>query len=226
MSAVQKLITEQITDAGIVLLGNTKLHLPKPGQLLTGTNLILITVREPVSRAGKGLGRKLAYFAAPENLSDWPQSFNRNVVKIGDLSNWHSRNGWKHDRRSSGTSSYEEALFNALKDGSAIGKWTMPELALVNGEDRHRNTVSANENMLAFNQDRTSPFYNSFVTIPDSLDAKWSQSCTESPDIEGDVRTVRFPDGRVYWAYKDLASHRSCVRPVVALELESDRATL
>jgi hypothetical protein len=223
MSAGQQPITNQLTAAGIVLLGATKLQLPKPGQRLADTNLIFITAHETVSRTGKGLGRALAFFGAPENLPGQPRNFNRNAGAIGDLSNWHSRNGWKHDRRSSGTSSYEEALFNALKDGSAIGKWTMPELALVNGKDRNRNTVSANENMLAFNQDRTSPFYNSFVTIPGSTDAEWSQSCTGRPEGEGGVRTVLFPDGLVFWDYKDNAGHRSCVRPVVALEL--NRAT-
>jgi hypothetical protein len=222
----QKHVTDQLTAAGRVLFGKKKLQLPKPGQWLADTNLILITAREPVSRAGKGLGRALAFFGATENLPGQPRNFNGNAAAIGDLSNWHSRNGWKHDRRSSGTSSYEEALFNALKDGSAIGKWTMPELALVNGKDRNLNTVSANENMLAFNQDRTSPFYNSFVTIPGSLAAKWSQACTEHPGNESGVPTVHFPDGRVEWDYKDGAYLRSCAHPVVALELKLDRATL
>jgi hypothetical protein len=220
MSTEQQLITDQITAAGIVMLGDTKLPLPKPGQLLAGTKLIFITAREPVSRAGKGLGRVLAFFGATENLPGLPRNFNGNAAAIGDLSNWHSRNGWKHDRRSSGTSSYEDALLNALKDGSAIGKWTIPELALVNGKDRNLNTVSANENMLVFNQDRTSPFHNSFVTIPGSSDAEWSQSCTEHPGTESRVHTVRFPDGLVFWDSKASADHRSCVRPVVALELD------
>lgn len=218
-------ITDQITAAGIVLLGNRKLQLPKPGQLLEGTKLVFLTAREPVSRKGKGLGRALAFFGATENLPGQPRNFNGNAAAIGDLLNWHSRNGWKHDPQSFGISNYEEALFSGLQDGSVIGKWTIPELALVNGEDRHRNTVSANENMLAFSKDRTSPFYNSFVTIPAFNDAKWwSQSCTEDPANQDGVHTVHFPDGKVLWDCKGNANYRSRVRPVVALEL--NRATL
>ena len=219
MSVAQQLVTNQLAAAATVLLGDTKLPLPKPGQLLAGTNLIFITTREPVNRAGKTLGRALAFFGATENLSGHAKNFYGNAAAIADLRNWRGLDGWKHDRRSSETSSYEDALFNGLQDGSAIGKWTIPELPLVNGEDRHLTTVSANENMLAFNKDRTSPFYNSFVTISDSKYAKWSQSCTEHPNGQRVVSMVHFPDGRVDWDYGNFANDLSCVRPVVALEL-------
>jgi hypothetical protein len=52
-----------------------------------------------------------------------------------------------------------------------------------------------------------------------SNDAKWSQACTENRDNADNVHTVHFPNGKVNWDYKDNDNNRSCVRPVVALEL-------
>ena len=42
----------------------------RPGQKLRGTDIILVTVWEPTNREGAGLGRKLAFFGAPENLPE------------------------------------------------------------------------------------------------------------------------------------------------------------
>ena len=54
-----------------------------------------------------------------------------------------------------------------------------------------------------------------------SNDAKWSQACTENRDYPDNVHSVHFPDGEVNWDYKDdRFNNRSCVRPVVALELK------
>jgi hypothetical protein len=74
--------------------------------------------------------------------------------------------------------------------------------------------------MLALNKDKTSPFYDSFVTIRGSTGASWSQSCTEDRRNPDDVRIVHFPGGDVGWDSKGGDHGRSCVRPVVVLELK------
>jgi hypothetical protein len=94
----------------------------------------------------------------------------------------------------------------------------VPELPVLNGQDRDGNTVgNPSENMLVLSGDGKSDFRN-FVTISGSDDAKWSQSCTENRGNPDDVRTVHFPDGDAGWDHK--GTTRSCVRPSVALELK------
>jgi hypothetical protein len=189
----------------------------RPGQKLPGQDIILAKVWEPVNRRGKALGRNVAHFGAPENLPGEPRTFNNNQAEIGNLVKWHGHDGWKFDPQRYGTSSYEDARFKGYQDGSAIGKWGGPELPVVNGQDRAGKTVgNPSENMLVLSRDEKSDFKN-FVTIRGPLDAPWSQSCTEGRNYPGPVRTVRFPDGSVSWDPKD--GDRSCVRPVVALEL-------
>ena len=195
------------TTAGVVLV---------PGKTLVGTDLVFITAFEPTNREGVRLGRKLAFFAAPENLPGDPQTFNQNIVKIGGLKGWHGRDGWNFDPKRSGTSSYEGGLFKGYQDGSTIGKLTAPLLELVNGGTRDEPQTSGVENMIMLSKNPESPLDNTFVTSG-SDDAKWSQACTEDRDSPGLVRSVHFPDGGVSWDAKDY--HRSCVRPVVALEL-------
>ncbi|MCU1304547.1 MAG: hypothetical protein JWQ87_4831 [Candidatus Sulfotelmatobacter sp.] len=187
----------------------------RPGQKLPGKDIILVTAWEPINRAGQKLGRKLASFGAPENLPGEPQSFNRNVAKIADLRDWHGYNGWTFDRQRSGTSSYEDGRFKGYQDGSAVGTWGAPELPILNGSDRDGKPVAPAENMLVLSRDEKSAFKH-FVTSG-SDGAEWSQSCTESRVNPGSVLTVLFPDGNVGWDRKD--GNRSCVRPVVALEL-------
>jgi hypothetical protein len=189
----------------------------KPGQTLPGQDIILVTAWEPANRAGERLGRKLASFGAPENLpGEEPQSFNRNVAKIADLKDWHGYSGWKFDRQRYGTSSYEDARFKGYQDCGAIGTWGAPELPVLNGSDRNGEQVAPAENMLVLSRNEKSAFKN-FVTSG-SADAKWSQSCTEVRGNPGYVHSVLFPDGSVLWDPKDL--NRSCVRPVVVLELK------
>ncbi|MCU1304548.1 MAG: hypothetical protein JWQ87_4832 [Candidatus Sulfotelmatobacter sp.] len=187
----------------------------KPGQKLPGKDIILVTAWEPINRAGQTLGRKLASFGAPENLPGEPQSFNRNVAKIADLRDWHGYNGWEFDQQRSGTPSYEDGRFKGYRDGSAIGTWVAPELPILNGSDRDGKPVAPAENMLVLSRDEKSAFKH-FVTSGSGV-AKWSQSCTEHRGDPGFVHTVRFPDGGVSWDRKDYDG--SCVRPVVALEL-------
>jgi hypothetical protein len=187
----------------------------RPGQKLPGQDIILVTAWEPTDRAGERLGRKLAGFGAPENLPGAPRTFNQNVAANGNLENWHGYNGWKFDRQRCGTSSYEGGRFKGYQDGSAIGTWGVPELPILNGNDRDGKHVTPAENMLVLSRDEKSAFKN-FV-ISGSGDAKWSQSCTETRGYPVYVHTVHFPDGNVVWDRKGLL--RSCVRPVVALEL-------
>lgn len=194
--------------AGVVLV---------PGKTLAGTDLVFITAFEPTNREGEKLGRKLAFFASPENLPGDPQFFNQNIAKIGGLQGWHGRDGWNFYPKRWGASSYEEGLFKGYQDGSAIGKWSEPLLELVNGGTRDKRRTSGVENMLVLSKNPESPLYNTFVTIPGSYVAEWSQSCTEGRDCPDLVPSVHFPDGGVRWGYED--GSRSCVRPVVALEL-------
>jgi hypothetical protein len=187
----------------------------RPGQKLPGKDIILVTAWEPINRAGARLGKKLASFGAPENLSGTPRTFNQNVIAISNLHNWHGHDGWNFDRQRDGTSSYEDGRFKGYQDGTAIGTWGVPELPILNGNDRGGNPVAPAENMLVLSRDGKSAFKD-FVTSG-SVDAEWSQACTENRVNPDNVRSVRFPDGKVGWDGKDY--HRSCVRPVVALEL-------
>ena len=190
----------------------------RPGQKLPGQDIILAKVWEPANRHGERLGRNIAHFGAPENLPGAPRTFNNNQAEIGNLVKWHGHDGWKFDFKRYGTSSYEDARFKGYQDGSAIGNWGVPELPVVNGQDRDGKTVgNPSENVLVLSRDGKSDFKN-FVPISGSFAAKWSQSCTEHrlyPDL---VHSVRFPDGGVDWDPKD--NGRSCVRPSVALELK------
>jgi hypothetical protein len=189
----------------------------RPGQKLPGQDIILAKVWEPINRRGERLGRNVAHFGAPENLPGEPRTFSRNQAAIGNLVKWHGHDGWKFDPQRYGTSSYEDARFKGYQDGSAIGNWGVPELPVLNGQNRDRNTVgNPSENMLALSRDGKSDFKN-FVTISGSVVAPWSQSCTEYRGYPGIVLTVRFPGGYVGWDLKD--DGRSCVRPSVALEL-------
>jgi hypothetical protein len=191
----------------------------RPGQKLPGQDIILISAWEPTNRAGDRLGRKLASFGAPENLPSNPRTFNQNVAAIANLENWHDHNGWKFDRLRYGTTSYEDGRFKGYKDGSAIGTWGSPELRILNGKDRDGKQVAPAENMLVLSRDKKSAFYRTFVMLRSFHYAKWSQSFTEHRADPDYVPTVHFSGGKVNWVPKDYVNHRSCVRPVVALEL-------
>jgi hypothetical protein len=191
----------------------------RPGQKLPGQDIVLVTAWEPTNRAGERLGRKLASFGAPENLPSNPRTFNQNVAAIANLENWHDHNGWKFDRLRYGTSSYEDGRFKGYRDGSAIGTWGSPELPILNGKDRDGKPVAPAENMLVLSRDKKSACYKTFVMFRGFHYAKWSQSCTEHRDNPDYAHAVHFPDGKVLWDHNDNDTNRSCVRPVVALEL-------
>jgi hypothetical protein len=195
----------------------------RPGQKLPGKDYILVTVREPTDRSGESLGRNLAFFGASENLPGEPQCFNRNVETIVDLRDWHGHNGWKFDWRryekSYHGASYEDGLFKGYRDGSAIDTWGIPELLLLNGNDRYGKPVNPDQNMLLLSRDEKSAFYNTFVTSG-SPNAGWSQSCTADYVNLYCVGAVHFPDGKTFLNRIYHVNYRSCVRPVVALELK------
>ena len=193
--------------AGVVLV---------PGKTLAGTDLVFITAFEPTNRQGEKLGRKLAFFAAPENLTDAPLTFNHNIEKIGGLKGWHGHDGWNFDPKRCGTPSYEDGLFKGYQDGSAIGKLTAPLLELVNGGTRDKPQTSGVENMVVLSKNPESPLHNTFVKSS-SIFAQWSQACTETRVFPDLVPSVHFPAGEVGWVNK--VNARSCVRPLVALEL-------
>jgi hypothetical protein len=146
------------------------------------------------------------------------------VAKIGGLRNWHGHNGWKFDQQRYGTPSYEVGLFKGYQDGSAIGKWGVPDLPILRGNDRDGREVNIEHNMFVLSRDRNSAFRHTFLTGR-SLNAKYSQTCMEGrPDFYGPgldrsdfVQTVYFEGGVVILEHK--ANNQACVRPVVALEL-------
>jgi hypothetical protein len=135
---------------------------------------------------------------------------------MGELENWYGYNGWKFDPQRCRTSSYEDGRFKGYQDGSAIGLWGIPELPLLNGRDRDAREVVPIEKMVVLSKRKLSAFKN-FVT-GDSDDAKWSQSCTETRVNPNLVNTVLFRNGIESWHNKE--HDRSCVRPVVTLELK------
>ena len=194
-----------------------------PGKTGAGTDLVFITAFEPTNREGEKLGRKLALFAAPENLPGDPQSFNQNIVKIGGLKGWHGHDGWNFDPKRCGTSSYEGGLFKGYQDGSAIGKLTVPLLELLNGGTRDKPQTSGVENMLVLSKspEESLSVLNTFVIIPGSdwrgvVAEPARRPVTTRPSCVLSISQTAKSVGD----YKDgTYRKRSCVRHVVALEL-------
>lgn len=193
----------------------------QPGQKLPGSDIIFVTLWEPANDKGERLGKPIASFVAPENLSDTPQCFHKNAKEIGEL-NRHGHKGWTFDRiMASGTKSYEQALFKGLKDGSALNLWTIPQLPIINGHDRDDNLVTA-DNLLVLHKknDKDNLLYGRATKLDDFIGTNWLQSCTDVRDGGNDVFNVHIPEGYVFWDHKTKDIGRSCVRPSLALGLK------
>ncbi len=75
--------------------------------------------------------------------------------------------------------------------------------------------------MLLLSRNPESPLYDTFLTFDGYLNSGVMQTCTECRHYSENVRTVSFPNGGVAWFYKGESNgHISCIRPVVALELD------
>jgi len=220
-------VTSAIVRAPAVL----RYNLLKPGRTIIPGGGIFITVLKPTDRAGDVLNRELAFIGGPENLLGGPHIFGWNAAATGDLTDWHGYNGWKSYRRRFGffdprrliPSSYETERFRGYQDGSAIRKWGIPELELVNGRNRNGEMVCPTENMLEFNRDENSAFHNTFAGMNGSEAARRLQTLTAHPSHPSVVQTIDTTNGLVHWDDGNCESHRSCIRPVMALELNQVR---
>lgn len=157
------------------------------GQRIDGKG-IFAGVWNPKDRDGKSLGKVFNVFAAPEDLTDSSGrkilfQFKEAAERITALKNWHGHDG--------GDFANDAALYKAIRDGSAIGKWFIPTRDLLNDK------LYANKDMIGGLQ-----------TSGLGLDARY-WSCTEHRDEKLCVWNTRFSDGDVYGFLKDF-SRLSC----------------
>jgi len=162
---------------------------PQIGQTIPGKG-IFAGLWTPKDRDGNSLGKTFSVFAAPEDLTDEYGSrvlsqFKEAAQRITALRNWHGHDG--------GDFADDAALYKALADGSAVGKWFIPTRDLLT------------DNLYA-NEDRIGGFQTN-----DSGRDVWYWCCTEHPTDALHVRNIRFSDGVGAWNLKD--NYRLSCRP-------------
>lgn len=174
-----------------------------------GDKGIFIGTWKPKDRDGKSLGKTFNVFAAPEDLdpSDTSGANCRQFVEaaqeVGKRRNWHGHDGIYCEN--------DAALYNALKDGSAIGKWFIPTRDLLHGKDIDGNVVR-DKHLLGLQNE--GDFKGTFTTddnAPSPNYPNYYWSCTEHRGNSAGVWGVRFSDGDDGWITK--ASGRLSCRP-------------
>lgn len=168
----------------------TALKNPQIGQMIPGKG-IFAGIWTPKDRDGQSLGKKFNVFAAPEDLTDASgrttlMTFKDTAKHMTALRKWHEHDG--------GDFANDTALYNALVDGSAVGKWFIPTRDLLT------------DNLYA-NKDKIGGFQTSGSGL-----VVWYWSCTEHHDHTSLVWATRFSDGVSGWDNKD--SNRGTCRPV------------
>jgi hypothetical protein len=164
---------------------------PQIGQTIEGKG-VYMGIWQPKDRNGKSLGKTFAVYAAPEDLTSESgaklvATFQDHAKRMTALKGWHGHDG--------GDFANDAALYKALVDGSAIGKWFIPTRDLLVGTDVDGNKVQA-DNLYA-NKDK-GDLKGTFTTSGDFLD-HWYWSCTEPRDIQSYVWLARFSDAVVGW---------------------------
>ncbi|MFA6279464.1 MAG: hypothetical protein WC612_01545 [Bdellovibrionales bacterium] len=165
---------------------------------------------QPKDRGGKLLGKKFNVFAAPEDLDPSDTSgkncrtFENAAKEVGNRRNWHGYDGIYCEN--------DTALYGALKDGSAIGKWFIPTRDLLHGKDVDEKD-SRDKHLYGLQNE--GDFKGTFTTednAPSPMVPNYYWSCTERRDFSTHVWGVRFSDGVVVWRYKgyDRLSCRPC----------------
>lgn len=150
------------------------------GQTIPGKG-IFAGLWTPKDRDGNSLGKTFSVFAAPEDLTDGYGSrvlsqFKEAAQRITALRNWHGHDG--------GDFANDAALYRALADGSAVGKWFIPT------QDLLTDHLYANKSKIGGLQTN------------DSGRDVWYWSCTEHPTEADAVRNIRFSDGNGDWNFK------------------------
>jgi hypothetical protein len=179
------------------------------GQLVQGKG-IYMGEWEPKERKGKTIGKRFNVFAAPTDL-DPPDPYGgscRTYInaarEVGERRDWHGHDGihLKSDA----------ALYAALESGSAIGKWFIPPLKLLAGQNDAGEIVQA-ENL--YNLQDEGDFKGTFTTTenaPYPMLPRWYWSCTKNSPPSTQLATIRFSDGAGARNGKDFV--RLSCRPV------------
>lgn len=165
-----------------------------------GDKGIFVGTWQPKDRDGKSLGKTFNVFAAPTDL-DPPDTSGSNcrqfveaAEELGKRRNWHGHDGIKLGS--------DTALYNALKDGSAVGKWFIPPRELLHGKDVDGKVV---RDQHLYGLQNEGDFKGTFTTEDKSSsnfpDRYWS--CTEPRDLSTGVWGVRFSDGVGVWHTRD-----------------------
>ncbi len=171
----------------------------RPG-FRAGDKGIFVGTWQPKDRDGKSLGKTFNVFAAPTDL-DPPDTSGKNcrqfveaAEELGKRRNWHG-----HDGIQLGS---DAALYNALKNGSAVGKWFIPPRDLLHGKDVDGKVV---QDKHLYGLQNEGDFKGTFTTEDKSSsnfpDRYWS--CTEHRDTSSHVWAVRFSGGDANWFGKD-----------------------
>lgn len=141
----------------------------------------------PVDRQGNSLGKIFNLFAAPEDLGAL-YDFNDAMAQVSRLKNWHGRNGFNHNVKGK---TPDQALYDALLDGSYNGEWFLPPKEVLN------DNLFVNKNKFGL--------VNAFRAISkDSDTAHWYWSCTEHKDLEAHAWNQNFLNGDIDWPPKDI----------------------
>jgi hypothetical protein len=173
------------------------------GQTIDGKG-IYMGVWEPKDRAGNSLNRKFAVYAAPEDLTDASGekallTFKDTAKRLTSLRNWHGADG--------GSFANDAALYTALKDGSAIGKWFIPTRDLLTGTDLDGNKVQ--NDYLVAHKDKLGEITTSREGCGSYDYPNYYWTLSEHRDTSDGVWCARLADGGGGWGTKDFA-RQSC----------------
>jgi len=153
---------------------------------------------EPNDREGRSLDKKFKLYAAHQDFTDASGkkillTYKDTVKELASRKDWNGHDGGDFEN--------DAALYEALKDGSGIGKWFIPPRELVNGRDVDGKVVRAENNLYALRE--TGDFKGTFTTKhTGSTHADWFWSCTETRDHPDFVFLVRFSGGEDDWEHK------------------------
>jgi hypothetical protein len=162
---------------------------PQIGQLIKSKG-IFMGPWEPKDRNGTSLGKKFNVFASFHDLTNASGKsailkFKEAAEQVAGLRNWNGHDGGDFEN--------DTALHNALKDGSAVGKWFIPPLELLYGKDANEKLVRPGNNLYELRD--TGDFKGTFFAAKDMGLADWYWSCTESRSNSSDAWIACFSDG-------------------------------
>ena len=199
----------QLAKLGGAQTTSAKLALPKIGELVEGKG-IYMGVWAPTSRNGQSLNKKFAVYAAPEDLkeragSNMVRTFKDMVDEVAKLHNWHGADG--------GSYANDAMLYEALANGTVVGKWFLPPRELLHGCDVDGKRVRE-ENLLDLRN--ADAFKGTFVTNDKNDGSRnnraWYWSCTEfHVHDQPSVWSACFSDSNAVWLAKDY--NRLSARP-------------